>query len=636
MACKIVLLYRALIVLGLACALLSGCGQGSAGSTAEAREQADGSIPQAVNDHYLENPDFFVFASTDDLPEGLDWQNGLDQEPFADPAAVQGVEVRSFTLAFPPTIRVVGPQSNHFLRGAYLDGNALSLVGRHPRTLEPIPSVAREWAIGEDGRTVYFRIDPDARFSDGVPVRAEHFFYLFYFMHSPHLQDPWYNDWYTKTYEKITAFDDLTIAITLAVAQPDPLLFASLRPVPGHFYGELTSSFAQDFQWKFEPTTGAYEILPQNIRRGRSITMSRVPDWWGNDKRFLAHTANAERISYTVIHDRNIAWERFLSGELDFFDVTAPEFWYDRLSGVSAVDRGLIRRFTFYNDIPRPTMGLYINTAKPLLDDRTIRRGIHYASNFDRVNSFYFRGDFQRLPNFSTGYGDFTNPNVQPRPFDIERARELFAEAGFNTQGSDGILRRADGRRLSFTLAVNDDPIRLAVAQILREEARKAGLELNIQGTEATTNFRVIMSKEHDIAFMGWGVGGFFPRYWEHFHSVNANQPNTNNVTNLVNEELDRLTDLYEKETDLDEKRRLAHRLQEIIHEEAVFVPGYMTPFYRLAAWRWIQFPEFFDVPRSSGPQDFKLYWIDREKLIETMRMRRSGPSFPNEPLIFQ
>jgi microcin C transport system substrate-binding protein len=41
--------------------------------------------------------------------------------------------------------------------------------------MEMIPGLANEWAVSEDGRTIYFRIDPEARYSDGVPVRARDF-----------------------------------------------------------------------------------------------------------------------------------------------------------------------------------------------------------------------------------------------------------------------------------------------------------------------------------------------------------------------------------------------------------------------------------------------------------------------------
>ncbi len=126
------------------------------------------------------------------------------------------------------------------------------------------------------------------------------------------------------------------------------------------------------------------------------------------------------------------------------FGLTLPEYWGER-SQDEPFQRGLIRKAVFYNQIPRASVGLWINTSEPLLDDRKIRQGIHHAMNFDRVINKHFRGEFARLNTTSDGYGDFTHPEIRAREFSIEKARGFFAEAGFTEQGPDGILRDAEG-----------------------------------------------------------------------------------------------------------------------------------------------------------------------------------------------
>ena len=67
---------------------------------------------------------------------------------------------------------------------------------------------------------------------------------------------------------------------------------------------------------------------------------------------------------------------------------------------------------------------------------------------------------------------------------------------------------------------------------ILKEEARKAGIELNLQLLDASAGFKQILEKKHQIAWMGWAGGGLTPRYWQFFYSANAHIPQTNNITN--------------------------------------------------------------------------------------------------------
>ena len=98
-------------------------------------------------------------------------------------------------------------------------------------------------------------------------------------MRSPHIQAPWYNDFYsTEKYPNITIFDEHTISITYYKSKPDLLeKCAAICPIPEHFYKELDEQWVEDYQFEFEPTTGPYEVLVQNVRKGESITLTRVP-----------------------------------------------------------------------------------------------------------------------------------------------------------------------------------------------------------------------------------------------------------------------------------------------------------------------------------------------------------------------
>ena len=50
---------------------------------------------------------------------------------------------------------------------------AFTLVDMHPVTDKFIPMMATHWSVQDDQRTIYFKLDPDARFSDGEPITAD-------------------------------------------------------------------------------------------------------------------------------------------------------------------------------------------------------------------------------------------------------------------------------------------------------------------------------------------------------------------------------------------------------------------------------------------------------------------------------
>ena len=80
-------------------------------------------------------------------------------------------------------MRLYGPDSNtddfvNYKRaGFYSLRSDSALLDLHPNTLNFLPSLATHWAFGADGKTVYYKLDPERRWSDGVPVTADD--YLF-------------------------------------------------------------------------------------------------------------------------------------------------------------------------------------------------------------------------------------------------------------------------------------------------------------------------------------------------------------------------------------------------------------------------------------------------------------------------
>ena len=61
--------------------------------------------------------------------------------------------------------------------GRIADALFEGLTVRDPRTLRPVPGVARSWEISEDGLRYVFRLRPEARWSNGRPVTAHDFVY---------------------------------------------------------------------------------------------------------------------------------------------------------------------------------------------------------------------------------------------------------------------------------------------------------------------------------------------------------------------------------------------------------------------------------------------------------------------------
>ena len=570
--------------------------------------------------YFAEHKDFFHYATPADLPKDLVWHDGSEQKEFADSRAVRGGTLRQFTPSTPPTLRRVGPNANNGFRGELYDNNDFGLLSSHPNTDEPIPALATSWAMSPDGMTAYFRLDPKAQFTDGQPITADDYFYAFYFHRSPWAKADWYADFYTREWGGITKYGAHTIAIKAPRKRPYQLeQLGELRPLPRNFFKDFGPNYEKLYNDRFQPTTGAYFVGPTGFQREKSVTLTRVQDWWGDHRKFYRHRYNPDVIEHGVIRDPEIAYASMLAGEIDFMPIMMPRYWYDT-NEKKAYQNGFLTKAQFFNDIPRPPYGLYLNTQKPLLADLDVRVGLQHATDFQRVIDGFYRGDYARLNQFSEGLGKFTDPSIRPRRYSPELARAAFAKAGFTQVGPDGILMNAAGERLSFRLTFDTSDRRKYLATLV-ESARRCGVEYRPETLEHTTMYRKVMEKNHDIVFWAWSVSGRIPALWESHHTDNAVEKladgrkvpkrQTNNITGIDDPALSKLIDQFRNATEEDEMIKLSFRMQHRIHDLADFIPGFKVPGYRIAHWSWVKFPEGFDVRSAEDPGQYGLFWLD-------------------------
>ncbi len=557
------------------------------------------------------------------LPEQITWLTNHEDPVFASPDAKKGGTLRSGLLSFPMTFRTVGPDSNGGFRSAILD-NQLSLINIHPNTMNIIPELATHWAFGKDKKTMYFKLDRQARWSDGKPVTAWDYVYTLTFMRSKHIVAPWYNDYYSREIEKVMVFDDYTIAVKSTKAVPDLYLTLGISPVPEHFFHPLNERFVQDTNWAVVPNTGAYQI--SDYKKGRFVRFKRKENWWAADRRYFKNRFNVDTVQFTVIRDMNLQWEYFKKGRLDTFGLTLPKYWHDK-SKTRVVQDGFVHRICFFNDRERPSYGMWLNQDKDIFKDVRLREAFAHAMNVDKVLSQVLRGDYFRLAQPFYGYGDYTDYTITPRPYDIGRVKELMTAAGW-ARGGDGIWKKGGSRySVKVTYGHEDHMPRLAV---LKEEALKAGIELELEKLDPSAMFKKFLEKKHDVAWMGWTTS-LRPSYWQGWHSDNAHKPQTNNITNTDDPDLDKMIDQYRASLDTQERIILSKKIQNKIHEICAYVPTYMVPYVRAAYWRWMKLPEFHGTRMSDSLFDpFSsatggLFWIDDQERLTTMKDLKQG-----------
>ena len=612
--------------------LLAACGQGQAPAPAGDTSATDGTDAAAGEDivvqtdtHLVANPPTYP---SETLPEGLEWLTNNEDPLFSSPDAKHGGTFTTYLTSFPLTLRIHGPDSNSGSFTSMKRSMFLSLIDVHPNTLNIIPSLATHWAFSEDGKTVYYKLDPRARWSDGEPITADDYMFAREMRISDYILDPYGQNYFTTVITDVKKYDDYTISVTHATAMPhnELLMETAMGPEARHFH-KLDENWVQDYNWRIEPTTGAYEITA--VEKGRYIEYTRKADWWGDELRYNRNRFNVDKIRINIIRDDNVAYEYFLRGELDSYAYTGePARWYDRTNG-EAFQNGYIRKIQYYIDVPQSPRGMWLNMDDPTLADKNVRLGLAYAVNMNQVLDRIYRGDYERLQHQWEGYyWGYTNPDIHAREFDLEKADQYLDAAGWTERGPDGI-RMKNGQRLSLRVIYASEQ-HSPWLLVVREDAKKAGIDLQLQLMDPSAWGTQVGEKTFQIAIVTYGTN-LTPSFWQAYHSDNAHKPQTNNITNMDDPEIDRLIDEFEAASTLEERVALSHRIQLLVHDQAAFIPTFKIPFLREAGWRWLRLPDTI-ATRTSGeifdPWVSGLFWIDEDIKADTLAARQAGRKF--------
>ena len=567
-----------------------------------------------------------------ELPGDIEWLTNDTDPVYASPEAKKGGTFRDSLLSFPATFRLVGPDANNSFAGG-LRSTQLGLIGIHPNTENITPELATHWAFGKDKKTMYFKLNKKARWSDGKPVTAHDFAYTIEFMRSEFIVAPFYNDYYTREIDRVIVYDDHTLAVVGTKAKPDLHLHIPIGPTPRHFFGKLDKDFVRKFNWKIEPNTGPYRIY--DFKKGKYIKLERKKDWWAKDLRYFKNRFNVDRVIFKVVRDFNLMWEYFKKARQDVFRITFPNFWHVK-SKTPVIENGYVHRIWFFNDTQQSAMGMWLNLDRAIFKDKNVRYAFAHAMNVQRVIEKILRNDYFRLDQHYVGYGRYSNNSIKARQFDLKKVDDYMKNSGWQ-RGPDGIWVK-NGMRFSVevTYGFDEHTPRLVV---LKEEAKKAGIELRLQKMDSATAFKKFVEKKHDVAWMGWTTG-LRPAFWQHYHSANAHKPQTNNISNTDDPELDRLIDDYRNSLDKEERIQLSLKIQEKLYEIGDFVPTFMVPYVRQAYWRWWRLPR---VPGTKHSDDLfdpfstatgGLFWYDAQLRKETLAAKKKKIKLPQVTII--
>ena len=537
--------------------------------------------------------------------KGDGWQTNTTYDLVGDPRAAKGGVYREFQLDFPSTLRLNGPEANTVLNSMIGGMVYETLLYLHPNSLDYMPGLATHWKVSPDKLTYWFRMDPNARWSDGQPVVADDVVATWSMMMDKGLQDPMEALVFGK-FEKPVAESKYIVRVkSKDLNWRNFLYFSQALPIlPSHILKNVSGAdYVKDYNFKLLPGTGPYEVREADVIKGKSISIRRRNNYWAEHIRRNIGTNNFDEIREIVVRDQKLAVEMFKKGDLDFYTPTARE-WVEDFSKFDRLDRGLIQKRKIFNENPLGTLGLAFNTRKAPFDDVRLREAMAHLLNRPLIIEKLFYNEYQPINSYFTG-SPYENPNNPKMEYAPAMAVKLLADAGWKDHDAQGRLTK-NGQPLNIEVLYSVKTYEPALTTY-QEDLRKVGISLNLRFLTPETMYTLMDQRKFDLLLIGW-TGLLFPNPETSYESSLADQNNTNNITGFKDKRVDELLPIYDKEFDQKKRVAIIREIDGRLADAHQYILMWQSPYQRIAYWNKFGKPEGY-LTRFGDYRDVPGLW---------------------------
>jgi len=419
--------------------------------------------------------------------------------------------------------------------------------------LNVVPSIAKFWEASHDGLVWTFYLRQGVKFHHGREVNADDFVYTFTRLLHPRTASPraWlfehvqgaekFRAGAAERVEGLQALDAYTLQITLS--QPyapfiSILGMAQTKLLPREEVERLGAAFGR------QPVgTGPFRFV--HWVAGEEITLEANEAYY-EGRPFL------NRLHYRIITNQQSAIAEFEKGALDDVDLTGQE----------GTPLSSDPRFKFFRKPLLATLFLWLEMRHGPLSNRKVRQAINHAINREAITSTIRQNRLVQARGILPLGMPGSNPNPAGYPYDLSRARQLLAEAGY-PEGKD--LPPLELWTSVTTVAA------LQEHEAIKRDLERLGLKVELFTAEDW--------KHYKTAVLGKRLGAMYRTSWfadfpdpDNFLFPLFHSQSTNNYANYSNPAVDHLLEQARSESDYLKRIELYRQTEALIMEDAPVV----------------------------------------------------------------
>ena len=453
-----------------------------------------------------------------------------------------------------------------------------TLLDFAPESFDLQPSLASEIPKPEDGGRKYtIKLRPGIKFHDGTALDAEAV--KFNFDRWRDTKNEYHKGGGGQTSEfayyssQFGGFDDDSVIESVEVVNENTVRF-NLKEPQGPFLRNLTMSpFAiaspkaiqkdVDGFWQNPVGSGPYTFV--NWERNSQVRVEAFKDWWGSDLP-ASEGFGGPKMKTVIIRSipENTARVAALTGnQLNAADGLVPD-------DVPTIEEQEGFKLEFR---PPNTIGyLAMNNERKPFDDPRVRQAFNYAIDVPKIVETVLRNTGEVASNYMPSLLPFFNTNVKPYPYDPQKAKQLLKQAGVSSISTELWYMPIPRPYM---------PDAKSMAQVMQQDLKKVGVNAKLVTYEWGTYLEKTGEGAHPMCLLGWTGDNGDPDNFLNvlLNSAGATPTDALNVAYYKNPQVDKLLEQAQSTVDENEREKAYFKAQEIMHEDAPWVPvAYVEP----------------------------------------------------------
>ncbi|WP_214722126.1 peptide ABC transporter substrate-binding protein [Exiguobacterium sp. s192] len=398
---------------------------------------------------------------------------------------------------------------------------------------ELVPAAAKSHSVSEDGKVYTFKLDPNAKWSDGKPVTAENFRYAYERVietNSPfsYLLEP---------VKETKVIDDETLQIELK--RPTPY-FLSMTTFGTYMPVREDIVKAQGDKFGTDPETNVYNgpFTFKKYQAEQGYTLAKNADY--ADRK----NVKIDEVDVKIIKDPMLAINLFETGELD----VAP------LNSENVVTYKDQKEYNTFSD--SRMFFIRMNQKTEALQDQKTRQAIDAAY------------DKKALTETLLGNGSLPADYIVPQELDPKYDKTRQIEASFDATQAKQVL--AD-QNLELTMIIEDDDVSKKIGEYIQGSLKQQNVDVKLLSLPKKERLAREGRGDYDLSLASWA-----PDYQDATTYLNLFMTgNPFNMMDYSNKQYDELLKQAENELDQDKRLELLSKAETMLLDDQAISPVY-------------------------------------------------------------